>query len=175
MSTEFDRNFLVINRSLTEPVCCIRWRGSPQSLLEALDEPWRHWPPKIQLMLGHYSNLPRTLSMTSLRTYEPFTLAEFDSLETYRQGKEKIERGDPLGTMQGLVKQPDDLKNAARADRRNGRHANLTEAEIRAIKADQSEGMSHKDVSAKHDISDSLSKAIKTNRRHAEVARNRGA
>ena len=170
MSTEFDRNFLVINRSLTEPVCCIRWRGSPQSLLEALDEPWRHWPPKIQLMLGHYSNLPRTLSKTSLRAYEPFILAEFVSLEAYREGERKLERGDSLGRFQGFVKQPIDLKNDAPKDQSNGRRQTLTESEVRAIRADLADGMSHKRVAEKHSISASQSKLIKTKRRYAEVA-----
>ena len=85
-----------------------------------------------------------------------------------------MERGDPLHEMRDLVRQPEDLANNARPDRRNGRHANLAEAEIQAIKADQTDGMSHKDVSERHGISDSLSKAIKTNRDMPKW-RNRGA
>ena len=120
-------------------------------------------------MLAHYSNLPRTLSSTSLRTYQPFIVAEFDSRESYQQSKKMIERGDPLGSMQGLVKQPDDLKNFAHQDQPNSRRKTLTESEVCAIKADQADGWSHKEVSEKHSISASLSKAIKTNRRYAEV------
>ena len=169
MSSRSERYFLVINRSQTDPVCCVRWRGSAKSLLEALAEPWLYWPPKIQLMLAHYSNLPRTLSSTSLRTYKPFIVAEFDSRESFRQSKKNIERGDPLRRMPGLIRQLVDPKNDAPKNQPNGRRQKLTESEVRAIKADQAAGLSHSQVAEKHRISASLSKLIKTNRRHAEV------
>ena len=120
-------------------------------------------------MLAHPSNLPCTLSSTSLRTYQPFAVAEFDSLEAYREGERKIERGDSLGSLQGLVKQPNDLQKDAHQDQPNGRRKSLTESEVRAIKADQADGLSHKQVAERHVISASLSKQIKTNRRYAEV------
>ncbi|MDH3691880.1 MAG: hypothetical protein OEU36_20760 [Gammaproteobacteria bacterium] len=153
-----NRYYCIINRSHAEAVCCIPWNKSLKELERALEEPQLYFNSRVVLLLNHWINYNDKVTRGEFekgKEGRELTIAEFTDEPAYKRGKKLLEKGEHLGKLQGLLKQPGtkageitpEVIKAVKYDREHNKYSQRKIAYINKI----SLGSVHNILSGKHD------------------------